>query len=71
MSAEKCGPVIGVVVDPPRVVSPEGCDPELCWTDRSKDLLKRIRQREADYSPSTIKALYNKAYRLGLLDEQD
>jgi hypothetical protein len=70
MSAEKCGPITGFVLPSP-VVDKAEFDPELAWSDRSKHLLRRIRHREPDYQPSTIKSMYGKAYRMGLIDEQD
>lgn len=70
MSASKCGKPVAIVLDPPRVVEPEGCDPELFWTDKSKLLLKKVRQKDPNYNPFTIKELYGRAYKLGLLEEE-
>lgn len=70
MSAESCGPPVGIVLAPPKTAKEE-YNPELAWTDRSKMILKKVRLKEPEYSPSTIKELYNKAYKMGLFDEQD
>jgi len=75
MSATKCGNVYAVVLPIPKVepISPklEEYDPALAWTDKSKSLLRKIRQKEPEYVPFTIKELYGKAYKMGLLDESD
>lgn len=70
MSAEQCGSPVAIVLDPPRVVAPEGCDPELYWTKQAKVLLKRVRSKYPNYNPFTIKELYGRAYKMGLLDEE-
>lgn len=69
MSAEKCGNPIAYVLTPPEVIDTETNG--LALSEKGIALLRKIRQKEPNWSPDTIKGLWNKAYRLGLLDEQN
>ncbi len=69
MSAEKCGPIKAVYLGTIKFDDPEV--PDLVLSEKATFLLKKIRQKDPDWSPNTVKSLYNKAYKMGLFDEQD
>lgn len=78
MSATKCGNSFAIILPTPAPKVEEvikSDDPEtsdLILTEKASTLLRKIRLKEPGWTPTTIKGLWGKAYKMGILnDEQD